>query len=457
MKKYFVLIVLMFFAIQVTKAQNVFDVTDISQENDIYSGEENEAAVLIRCNHSIPLSFSSSMDKVVNVYMSDLQGTDSLYYLVFPTGKKYRGRELTITAPGYQSYIVSLELEPKQLVSYQIIDPNSMVDAGCYRGHRNKGIQEIKTANYEEARNQFILARECSDVNKDENEKNIQLVDTIVYYRQKANNCFDLVDYREASIYYTKVLELNSYDIFASVRRDECIIKFTENCQALYERAEHFFNIKDYDKAKEFYQRIIDEKCQSYRNAVSRINEIEKYQLARKDHNRVISYEFDLNGNCPFGFQIGTYKMRKVGGFFELNFSGKMIDAIRDACSYGDKPEVNISFGFTRKLANPVWIYFGPGFTSKFYYGEFDEGEYPNNKSPYPNDNKDGLKVNSSSEKYDLNRTNFALAVSPTIGIVVKYSYFALRLGYQYRIALKHDLQDFIKANRFSIGVGVAF
>ena len=69
MKKYFVLIVLMFFAIQVTKAQNVFDVTDISQENDIYSGEENEAAVLIRCNHSIPLSFSSSMDKVVNVYM----------------------------------------------------------------------------------------------------------------------------------------------------------------------------------------------------------------------------------------------------------------------------------------------------------------------------------------------------------------------------------------------------
>ena len=96
MKKYFVLIVLMFFAIQVTKAQNVFDVTDISQENDIYSGEENEAAVLIRCNHSIPLSFSSSMDKVVNVYMSDLQGTDSLYYLVFPTGKKYRGRELTI-------------------------------------------------------------------------------------------------------------------------------------------------------------------------------------------------------------------------------------------------------------------------------------------------------------------------------------------------------------------------
>ena len=459
MKKYFVLIVLMFFAIQVTKAQNVFDVTDISQENDIYSGEENEAAVLIRCNHSIPLSFSSSMDKVVNVYMSDLQGTDSLYYLVFPTGKKYRGRELTITAPGYQSYIVSLELEPKQLVSYQIIDPNSMVDAGCYRGHRNKGIQEIKTANYEEARNQFILARECSDVNKDENEKNIQLVDTIVYYRQKANNCFDLVDYREASEYYSKVIELNSYDIFASTRRNECILKFSENCQALYDRAEYFFSIKDYDKAKEFYQRIVDEKCQSYRNAVTRINEIEKYLLARKDHNTVISYEFDLNGNCPFGFHVGSYKMKKVGGFFEMNFNGKLFDVFRSSASYGDKPELNIAFGFTRKIASPVWIYFGPGFTFKSYFGNFIKDIYPVKNVPYPSDKKEGLveEIKDGKTVYDLEKTNFAFAVSPTIGIVVKYSYFALRLGYQYRFAFKKELQDYIKSNRFSIGVGVAF
>ena len=78
MKKYFVLIVLMFFAIQVTKAQNVFDVTDISQENDIYSGEENEAAVLIRCNHSIPLSFSSSIG-VPAKYLSE--------YLLFTKSK----------------------------------------------------------------------------------------------------------------------------------------------------------------------------------------------------------------------------------------------------------------------------------------------------------------------------------------------------------------------------------
>lgn len=146
MKKLFMLMA-MVFATQIIIAQNVFEVTDISQPNDIYSGEDDEAAVLIRCNHQIPLSFSSSMDKEVNVYMSDLQGTDSLYYLVFPTGRKYRGRELTITAPSYRAYNISLELEPKQLVSYQIIDPNSMIDAGCYRGHRNKGIQELKNSN----------------------------------------------------------------------------------------------------------------------------------------------------------------------------------------------------------------------------------------------------------------------------------------------------------------------
>lgn len=457
MKKIFVLMALVAFTSQALIAQNVFEVTDISQPNDIYSGEDNEAAVLIRCNHTIPLKFSSSMDKIVNVYMSDLQGTDSLYYLVFPTGKKYRGRELTIYAPGYQSYVVGLELEPKQLVSFQIIDPNSMVDAGCYRGHRNKGVLELKNANYEEARNQFELARECSDVNKEENEKNIQLVDTIIAYRRKANNNFELLDYRQASIYYSKVVELNSYDMFASTRRDDCIVKFTEDCQAFFDRAEYFFNQKEYDKAKELFQKVIDLKCQNYSSAVSRINEIEAFQIARKNHNTVLTYELDLSGDSPFGIHIGGYKMKKTGGFFEIDFNGKIFDTMRGSCSYGDAPEVNTSFGFTHKIANPVWFYIGPGFTYKPYYGEFNDKTYPVQDVPYPDDNYKGLAASTNpNERHDLTKTNPAFAISPTIGIVVKYSYFALRIGYQYRFSTKKDLQDYIKANRFTIGIGVA-
>ncbi|MBR6714835.1 MAG: hypothetical protein IKI83_00110 [Prevotella sp.] len=455
MKKLFMLMA-MVFATQIIIAQNVFEVTDISQPNDIYSGEDDEAAVLIRCNHQIPLSFSSSMDKEVNVYMSDLQGTDSLYYLVFPTGRKYRGRELTITAPSYRAYNISLELEPKQLVSYQIIDPNSMIDAGCYRGHRNRGIQELKNSNYEEARNQFELARECSDVNTEENEKNIHLVDTIMLYRSLANKTLELLDYRQASIYYSRVVELNSYDVYASGKRDDCIMKFREDCQAVFDRAEYFYNQKEYDKAKTLYQKVIDDKCHSFSMAASRLNEIEAYQIARKNHNTVLTYELALTGDSPIGIHVGGYKAKKTGGFFELDFNGKIFDAMRGSCTYGDKPEVNISFGFTHKIANPVWFYVGPGFAYKPYYGEFEDKVYPVKTVPYPDDDKKGLVVKTGEENYNLKKSNAAFAISPTIGIVVKYSYFAFRLGYQYRFALKKDLQDYIKANRVTIGIGVA-
>ena len=124
-------------------SQNILEVKDISQSNDVFSSANDEAAVLICCHHSIPLSFSSSMDKSAVPFRTELQGSDSLYYIAFPTGNRYRGRELAISSPGYYSVSISLELQPKQLLSYQITDPNALVDAGCYRGHRNKGMEEI--------------------------------------------------------------------------------------------------------------------------------------------------------------------------------------------------------------------------------------------------------------------------------------------------------------------------
>ena len=152
-------------------AQNVFEVKDISQPNDVYSSADDEAALLIRCHQSIPLSFSSSMDKSADPFRTEIQGSDSVYYIAFPTGNRYRGRELTISSPGYSSIVIQLDLQPKQLLSLQVTDPNALVDAGCYRGHRNRGVEEIKKSNYEEARNQFVVARECSDCNQEENER----------------------------------------------------------------------------------------------------------------------------------------------------------------------------------------------------------------------------------------------------------------------------------------------
>lgn len=106
-------------------SQNLLEITDISQPNDVYTGDNDRAAVIFKCNQSIPLTFESSMDKSATPYNTELEGSDMVYYIEFPTGQKYRGRMLTITSPGYAPATVFIDdLQPKQVLTYQAIDPN---------------------------------------------------------------------------------------------------------------------------------------------------------------------------------------------------------------------------------------------------------------------------------------------------------------------------------------------
>lgn len=95
-------------------SQNLLEITDISQPNDVYTGDNDRAAVIFKCNQSIPLTFESSMDKSATPYNTELEGSDMVYYIEFPTGQKYRGRMLTITSPGYAPATVFIDdLQPK--------------------------------------------------------------------------------------------------------------------------------------------------------------------------------------------------------------------------------------------------------------------------------------------------------------------------------------------------------
>ena len=449
-------------------AQNVFEVKDISQPNDVYSSADDEAALLIRCHQSIPLSFSSSMDKSADPFRTEIQGSDSVYYIAFPTGNRYRGRELTISSPGYSSIVIQLDLQPKQLLSLQVTDPNALVDAGCYRGHRNRGVEEIKKSNYEEARNQFVVARECSDCNQEENESNIALVDSLILYRQKGDEAFKLLDYVTAGKYYSNILALNAYDTYASNRNTLCVQNFSEECSSLFTRAEYYYTEKEYDKAKELYEKVVEKECRNMTMAIDRLNSINTLARAKQDHSRVFTYEY--RKDVPIGFSYGKYNMHKVGGFFQMDFNSIVFDAARSDCMYGDEkfPELNMSFGWTVKIANPVWIHFGPGFTGKMYYGTYLSKKSP--KTGYGEkewnllDTKemgDDLKTPRDEAPEDYKdawtKANFAFAVSPVIGITAKYSYFALRITYQYRWSVQKDLKDFMGDSRLSVGVGVAF
>lgn len=434
-----------------TYAQGVLQVTDVSQPNDVYSSASDEAAVIIRCHESIPLRFSSSMDKSAAPFQTELQGTDSVYYIAFPTGSRYRGRELTILARGYAPVAINLELQPKQLVSFQVIDPNALVDAGCYREHRNKGVLEIKNMNYEEARNQFVVARECSDVDVEENEKNIALTDSLLLFRANGEEAYKLLDYAEASRNYSKVLALNPYDTYASNRNTLCIQNFTQECGVIFSKAEYYYTERDYPKAKELYEQVIAKECtNNLAVATERLNSINSLQRARKDHSRVFTYEY--RKDVPIGFSTGSYNMHKVGGFFQMDLNSQVFDAIRGDCQYGDEkfPEMNMAFGWTVKIANPVWIHVGPGLTGKMYYGAYKDDCYPTKGYGESDLLEDG-------DDADPEKMNFAIAVSPVIGITAKYSYFALRLTYQYRWSVQTKLQDFMGQSRLSVGIGIAF
>lgn len=449
-----------------TAAQNIFEVKNISQPNDVYSSAGNEAAVIIRCHTSIPLTFTSTMDKSAAPFRSEVQGSDSVYYIAFPTGNRYRGRELTINSRGYIPVSIPLELQPKQLLSFSITDPNALVDAGCYRGHRNKGVEEIKNANYEEARNQFVVARQCTDCDNSENEANIAMVDSLIYNRQQGDAAYRLLDYKAAGAFYHKVLSQNAYDTYASNRYTLCVQNFMDECSTIFTKAEYYYSEKEYDKAKELYEKVVEKECRSMSIAVERLNAISTLSRAKRDHSRVLTYEF--RKDVPIGISYGKYNMHKAGGFISFDLNKTVFDALRGDCKYGDDKfaELNLAFGWTIKIANPVWIHFGPGFTAKLYYGTYLNKKYPE-KGFGEHDLMDVKKMGDNLSPRDefasdeiedaWRKSNFAGAVSPVIGLTAKYSYFAFRVSYQYRWSFKSELADFIGRNRVSVGIGVAF
>lgn len=429
-------------------AQGTLQVEDLSKPNDVFSSSGDQAAVRIRCHRDIPLSFSSSMDKTAEPFNSSVEGSDSVYYIEFPTGNRYRGRTLVVMASGYYNLELPLDLSPKQLVTLRIFDPNSIVDAGCYRMHRNKGIEEIKNMNYPEASNQFKLAFECSDVDSVENQENLALVDSLMLLRDEADNAYQLLDYSKAAEVYNIIIGLNSYDTYARDRYNECSTKFSSDCTVTFKKAEAYFNEKEYEKAKELYQRIIDRECYQSSMATDRINYIDRFMTAKKSHATVLTYEW-IKG-APIGLQVGQYNMHKAGGFFHINLNPEIFNAIRNEHEVGDVAEVMIGFGWTIKIVNPVWIHFGPGFGTKLYYGEYLDDKYPD-------ENGKPISTSDLKEKGNLDKVNAAFSINPEIGFTAKYNYFAIRLTYQYRFSLKKELDDFMGKHRIMLGVGVAF
>lgn len=455
-KKLFLLLGGLMLTIASAFGQRSLEVKDITTPRDVFSGQDTEAGIVISCPANIKLTIESSHDKVVDVYNTEDKGEEIFYYLRFETGKRYRGRKLTIRADGYAPVTIMAELNPKELKRYQLIDPDVEFVYGCYYEYRKRGTEYFQQAMYSEAREQYAIAQECSDCPENSGlDVLIANIDSISSYKSKAESAFELMDYELAKEYYGRVLALNPSDENASSRLFECTRNYNIDCQKNYDAAEAYRYEGEYEKAIALYQKVVDANCQNAVLASANLKALRKDVYSRKQRARAWLYEWSKS--APVGITTGTYKSR-VGGYFSLSFNPDLFKAMQKSYNDVEEAEFNVSFGWTVNPVKkyPVWIFFGIGYTGVIEfvdsegnrYFEPEEGTSTATDEELPvydeEENKPELKVYSG--------------ISPEIGIAGKiFNRLVLRYTFQYRFAVSKEYEDKFSRTRHAIGIGFCY
>ena len=176
--------------------QRNLEVKDVTTGLNVFSGQDTEAGMVIIAPTNIGLSFESTHDKIVNVYNVEQKGEETYYYIRFQTGKRYRGRKLTIITDNYAPVNIAVDLSPKELKQYQLLDPDAEFVYGCYYEYRKRGTEFYQKAMYNEAKEQYNIAKECSDCPTDANlDELIANVDSILVYQKRADEAFEIMNY----------------------------------------------------------------------------------------------------------------------------------------------------------------------------------------------------------------------------------------------------------------------
>lgn len=454
-KRVFLLSALLMLATVATFAQRSLEIKDVTSGLNVFSGKDTEAGIVISCPGNIELEFESTHDKTVDVYNKEVKGEEMFYYLRFNTGKKYRGRKLTIRTKDYAPLVIMAELSPKELKQYQLLDPDVEFVYGCYYEYRKRGTDFFQKCMYNEAREQYNIAKECSDCPADSNlDELIANIDSIALFQKQADEAAGLLDYRAASDYYTKILLLNPLDTNVADKRSDCERMYGTDCQKYFTTAEVYQEDGEYEKALELYQRVIDMNCDNALLANVQAKNIRILLQSRKQRARVYAYEY--SSSAPIGLTTGRYKQRKVGGYFSLSLHPDLFVAMQKDYNKVDEPELNISFGWTVNPVPkvPVWIFFGPGYTGN---AEFVDKEgnrfYEPTKEEMDKMSKEELEALEDSDP----TFKVYSAVSPEIGLLGKIGPLVLRYTFQYRFALSKDYKDKITKTRHAFGIGFCF
>ncbi len=438
-------------------AQKQLSVEDISNPTDIYPCEDRyEMKAVFICDSTMRLSFVSNYEledeKDILSFYETVTGNERHYELVFPTeipGSSCDGRELTMYCDGFDKYVFPGFNGPAKTVkSYKVTNPYTKMTNPFYKSI-DSASEFFNLANYKEALSQYNIAREAPEyINKESNidiDAKIAEIDSIIKWREEADKALANRDYFNARDLYTKVFIANANDKYASDKLIEVNTQFNNVCLFNMNQGALFSSEDKYEEAQKYYQTVIDMNCDPAQRALasSQLKSIRSTVEAKKSKSHFFNYEF--NKFTPIGFSVGKCNMKGVGGYFSLRTNADFFTALKIEPDVELDPEMNISFGWTRKIIPPVWIFFGPGYTARANW------EWKNEDLNYENATEE--------EKFDKDNYKFQLnnAISPEIGIIVKYWYLNLKYTFQYRFGLSTAQEKAIGNMRHYISIGACW
>lgn len=155
MKKYILL--LAFLLSTQLHAQPQLVLAEKENCSTIQTYDATSALVIITAN--IALTFSTNMDKKVNVVKDNPNGSAHYYELLFPKGT----RILTCKALNYPTIDYTLRLKNKETKCLSITEPAPTSTFG-YTEYRTTGIQLMTDALFPEALEQFELSKNAPDL-----------------------------------------------------------------------------------------------------------------------------------------------------------------------------------------------------------------------------------------------------------------------------------------------------
>lgn len=454
MKKLLLAVVAMVMVISDAYSQQKLNIRDITPELSVYPCQDRyEALVVIRCSEDFELEFKSNVDKELDI-TREQEGSERIYNIVFKTraeGTSFRGRILSIIAPSFDKLYLPLELKQKEKKEFLVTDPYSSLRSLFYTS-LEKGNELFATGMYAQAKDHYYIAQRCPEFSEVPNTiaDYIQLCDSMIYWTAVVDTAEANGDIYKARDYLARMTNKNTNCTSLRERYYNIIQDYVARCNADMANGEVYMLDGYYDKAKAVYENAIRMRNPRMGEAEQKLHEIEK--LTYKKTHKTRTFLYHNQENCPIGFMSAGCTPSGNGSYFSMNFNKQCFDLLTNTNKLYEFPlmdyEVCVSAGWTIPLFRSYVFAF---FTPFSYTG----GGY----SLIPEEVEGEENTSSAPKTFIDQDIHWYHAVSPEVGIIVKYWHIALSYKFQYNywIGYCDGLKDMLGNTRHSVGIGFAW